>query len=386
MPSGSARISRQEQIEALAERVLWAALCGVAAGLIYLIYSVASSEGFVASFRRFPPAEQVVIYGRLQVACQVLKYSAWIALATLALRSWHSPEWGYVPLIGGALCQLALPRILSFALEQQSGVASQASALIVTTFRDVGSVALITGAVLAARDLLDRLTSRRLRARVAAARGTSPPRVRDLPLDKQDRFLGKCWELPMCRPAIKRSCPVFIRDKQPCWRIGVGCMCSEQVLYMAARNRGEDLTHGRPEGQGTAWKPQIVTLEQLAKTLTPQQKRERCMNCSIYLHHQAQKYRALLPVVVAGVVGVSAALLPLFHRGYVAFAHAADRFAAPLSAKQTAGSKMHPALRDWSGHLADAQLAEWILFACLALVLVSYALHALEYAITRRGW
>jgi hypothetical protein len=372
-------------MEALAERVLWAALCGMAAGLIYLVYAVGSSEGFVASFRRFPRTEQLVIFDRLRVACQLLTYSAWIALAALAVRSWRAPEWGYVPLIGGGLCQVALPRILSFALEQQGGVASRASALIVATFRDVGSVTLIVGAVLAGRDLVDRLTTRRLRARIAAARGTSPPRVRDLPLDvKQDRFLGKCWELPMCRPAIRRSCPVFIRDKQPCWRIGVGCMCSEQVLFMAARNRGEDLQHG--VGQAANWKPQLVTLEQLAKSLTPQQKRERCMNCTIYLHHQAHKYRALLPVVIAGVAAVSAALLPMFHRGYVVFAQAADRFAAPLSMKQSAGSEVHPALRDWSGHLADAQGAEWILFACLGLVLVTYALHALEYAITRRGW
>jgi hypothetical protein len=385
MPSGPASISRQERIEALCERVLWAALCGMAAGLAYLVYAVGSSEGFVATFRRFPQAEQLAIFDRLRVACQLLTYSAWIALAALAVRSWHAPEWGYVPLIGGGLCQLALPQLLRFALLQQGGSASPASWLIVTTFRDVGSAALIVGSVLAGRDLFERLTARRLRARIAASRATSPPRVRNLPLDeKQDRFLGKCWELPMCRPAIRRSCPVFIRDKQPCWRIGVGCMCSEEVLFMAARNRGEDLTHAG--GQGAAWKPQLMTLEQLAKRLTPRQKRERCMNCSIYLHHQAQKYRALLPVVIAGVVAISAALLPLFHRGYVAFANAADEFAAPLSMKQAAGSEVHPALRDWSGHLAEAHLAEWILFACLGIVLVSYALHALEYAITRRGW
>ena len=57
MPSGSATISRQERIEALAERVLWAALCGMAAradlsGLRRRQLGEASSPRFVASRRR----------------------------------------------------------------------------------------------------------------------------------------------------------------------------------------------------------------------------------------------------------------------------------------------------------------------------------------------
>jgi hypothetical protein len=384
MTSGPKSSSRREQVETAAEKVLWLALLAVAAAAAYLVYAVFAGDRYVAGFNQFPQAEQFHILSRLRVACQLATYASWVALAALAVRSWHASEWGYAALLAGALCQLAIPQLLRFALVQQGGQAGPASELIVTTFRGIGTVALVVGAILAGRDLLDRLTARRLRARVVAARATSPPRVRNLPLDRQDRFLGKCWELPMCRPAIRRSCPVFIRGKQPCWRIGVGCMCSEEVLTMAARNRGEDLTQGQPSPG--AWRPQHFTLESLASRLTPQQKRERCMNCTIYLHHQEQKYRAALPVTIAAVALLATAMLPLFHRGFVLLAHATDRIAGSFTLRSPNASALDPRLKDWTGHLAEAYVAEWILFFCVAVVVLSYALLALEYAITRRGW
>ena len=48
--------------------------------------------------------------------------------------------------------------------------------------------------------------------------------------------------------------------------------------------------------------------------------------------------------------------------------------------------ELHPDLKGWSGQLAEAYVAEWILFFCVVLVVLSYALRGLEYAITRRGW
>jgi hypothetical protein len=385
MSLGPQKLSRWERIEAGAERVLWAALLGMAAGVLYLLYALTSADGFASAFNQFPPAEQARILSQLRVACDLLTYSSWVALAALAVRSWRAPEWGYAALLVGLLFVLAAPHVLVFMLMGQRGTPSLAISLILDTLRAVGTTALGVGGVLAARDLLERVLARRWHARVLAARATSPPRVRALPLDtRQDRFLGKCWELPMCRPSIRQSCAVFIRGKQPCWRIGVGCMCSEQLLVMAARTRGEDLT--QPTGSTGTWKPQIITLEQLASRLTPAQKRERCMNCSIYLHHQAQKYRALLPAVCAGTAAVLAALLPWLHRGFVTFANATDELTGAAARRGAPAESLHPALKEWSGKLAEAYVAEWILFLCLGLVVLSYALRALEYAITRRGW
>ena len=321
------------------------------------------------------------------MACQLLTITPpGSALAALAVRSWHAPEWGYVPLIGGGLCQLALPRLLRFALEQQGGVASRASGLIVDTFRDVGSVALIVGAVLAGRDLLDRLTTRRLRARIVAARGTSPPRVRDLPLDaKQDRFLGKCWELPMCRPRD----PALLPGLHPRQAAVLADRCRLYVLRAGALyggpqpGRGPDVRGWAGSGMeaadrdaGTVSEDADAAAEAGAvyelHDLPPPPGAEYTAHCCRWSSRAWRASRQRCCRCSTGHTSPSRKRRTGSRRRY--------------RMKQSAGSEVHPALRDWSGHLADAQLAEWILFACLGLVLVTYALHALEYAITRRGW
>jgi hypothetical protein len=245
-------------------------------------------------------------------------------------------------------------------------------------------ICLAAGGVYAALDVVERLRPRRARERTRRAVLTSPRRVREMAEKEEPRnvFLGRCWNLPYCRPALRPHCPIYQRGSKPCWRIGVGCMCSEEVLLIAARNEGIEM---KPIG-GTQTRELFVlpTIDEMAKRLTPRQKSERCGKCVIYLYHQEQKYRCCVWFALAAVVAALVLWRPMWHRLYVMGAAAADRFARIVALPMpTRPEEQHPALENWVGRLAESTAVEWIVLVCAAILLLTYLLRALEFAIYR---
>jgi hypothetical protein len=364
-----------------------ARLAGLVAvlSLGYLLYALFSPAGFVSAPERFLPAQQVAIAQRVGWACRAFAVGIVLLLAALVYRSRTTPEMWVVYAIAGLVLALGGPWLVQSAVgSAQPGWASQE---IVRTFRALGAFCLVASAVYALLDVVDRLRARRARERTKDAILTSPRRVRELaeagrPLN---RFLGKCWNLPYCRPAMKPFCPVFQRGQQPCWRIGVGCMCSEEVLLISARNEGFDV------GRGSAGQPGglmvLPTLDQMARQLTRREKSRRCGRCVIYLHHQEQKYRAAVWVALAVVASAVFIGIPLWHRLYVTAAVAADRFSRVVALPMpTRPEEQHPALQPWAGHLAESAFVEWVLIVCVAILALTYLLRLIEFAIYRLRW
>ena len=104
--------------------------------------------------------------------------------------------------------------------------------------------------------------------------------------DKQNVFLGKCWQLPFCRKFVRERCPIY-HTKRTCWRERVGCMCEEEVIRKAMENKPIP-------------KSQLLDGSAIPRNhrLNEKQKAERCRNCVIYNEHQRHKYKAIVPAVL----------------------------------------------------------------------------------------
>lgn len=363
----------------------------IVAALGYLLYVLFSPIGFLTRPEQFPPAQQAIIAQRVEWACKALATGTLLLLGAVVYRARAMPEIGYLHAAVGALLLWGGPELVEFALGSPTRPAgsptSQAVALIVRTSQALGVICLAAGGVYALLDGIDRLRPHRARERTKRAVLTSPRRVREKAAQElpKNQFLGNCWNLPYCRPAVKPFCPIYQRGTKPCWRIGVGCMCSEEVLLIAARNEGFDIPLQSLSTPGD--RPRLPTIDQLAAQLTPKQKSERCGRCVIYLHHQEQKYRLWTWVAVGAVIGAVWYFRWLWHQLYVAGAHAADRIARVIALPMpTKPEEQHPALQPWVGRLAESTAMEWIVIVCVALLLLTYFLRAVEFAIYRLRW
>lgn len=105
---------------------------------------------------------------------------------------------------------------------------------------------------------------------------------------RQNKFMGKCWQLPFCRQFVRERCPIY-HAKRTCWKERVGCMCEEEVIRNAMENRAI------PKDAVAAGRYIPVN-----NRLTMSQKRDRCRQCVIFNEHLKQKYRLSLPLTIIG--------------------------------------------------------------------------------------
>jgi len=106
--------------------------------------------------------------------------------------------------------------------------------------------------------------------------------------EKQNVFLGKCWQLPFCRKFVRERCPIY-HSRRTCWKELVGCMCEEQVIRNAMENKPIP-------------KEAILAANFIPQNhrLSEAQKKERCYSCVIYNEHQRHKYKAGMWITVPG--------------------------------------------------------------------------------------
>jgi len=177
--------------------------------------------------------------------------------------------------------------------------------------------------------------------------------------DRQNVFLGNCWQLPYCRKFVRERCPIF-HAKRTCWRERVGCMCEEEVIRNAMENKPIP-------------KDAVLAGKMIPKNfrLTEIQKFERCKNCVIYNEHQRHKYRAFVWAIVIGYVALYVVLhgpLVTMVDGLVTRVNDAVHIAI-LSGGKEANSFEAPTF-----------FVEGLSFV-MALLILTYALKLLEYCI-----
>lgn len=175
--------------------------------------------------------------------------------------------------------------------------------------------------------------------------------------DRQNVFMGKCWQLPFCRKFVRDRCPIY-HSKRTCWRELVGCMCEEDVIRGAMENR-------------TISKDAVVAASMIPRNnrLTAGQKKERCKTCVIYNEHQKHKYRASVWGIFLGSVGLYLLLhepLLFLTKGLI------DAVSKVVNGAMYRPNSAGAAATDW--------FSEGLLFVFFVLF-VSYAMKILEYLV-----
>jgi hypothetical protein len=175
--------------------------------------------------------------------------------------------------------------------------------------------------------------------------------------DRQNVFMGKCWQLPFCRKFVRDRCPIY-HARRTCWKEQVGCMCEEQVI--------RDAMEGK-----VIPKDEVIAASMIPRNnkLTVAQKFERCRQCVIYNEHQKHKYRALLPTVIIGFIAFYAVFrIPLL-AATEGMVNAMSRIVGKLTFSTTNADKV-----------VSAPFQE-LLLICFLIISLTYALKVLEHAI-----
>jgi hypothetical protein len=189
---------------------------------------------------------------------------------------------------------------------------------------------------------------------------------------QQDKFMGKCWELPFCRDTEKKLCPVR-ETKQPCWRKGRGCYCDQNIILRLSggpANPQVILYHG-----GGGSRPSSVVRAKSWK-----EKRAHCLGCPVYLHHQAQKYQVAAPGAIIGIIA-----LFVFFRAAIMAAYPN----AMLSLGRTfSGLSFGPAengVPQWALDMGQNQGLMWMAIIVAGTLILAYSLQVVEWVLYRLG-
>lgn len=179
--------------------------------------------------------------------------------------------------------------------------------------------------------------------------------------DKQNVFMGKCFQLPFCRKFVRESCPIY-HSRRTCWKERVGCMCEEQVIRDAMAGK-------------TIPKDSVAAAQYIPKNnkLTEGQKAERCRQCVIYNEHQKHKYKLAMPSVFIGWVLFYVTLRTPLLALTEGIINGLDRMIGKATfrptgqvAKQVSESGLH---------------FQEVLLICLLVVAMAYTIRLVEYMI-----
>jgi hypothetical protein len=355
-----------------------------AAGLVliavtaYYIYATVMHAGEL--FRGVNPMGQPMTAqefqrhrGNMDTLGKVLLLAA-VGVAVCAIgRYYMYPETGMVLLVVGALLFFGVP----FLIDSSGGVGTLPRQL--AALGDPASFLkgryVLAGAILGGAGavhlichgflLVVNAKNRRPRANEEAAKTAAQVRK------PNDQFFGPCWNLPFCRDTDKKLCPIR-HSKKSCWRTGRGCYCDQNVIltlsggqYNASRGTAGFLSH-------TAT---------IARPKTLKEKREQCLQCPVYLHHQGQKYKVLAPLSIVAAIG---AIAFYWDRVRTLYPDAMRSLGRSLSGFTFGGGEVG-GVPPWAADLAGNQGMMWLLIIVGVILILAYLLHGIEWVLYRLG-
>ena len=359
-----------------------------AAGLIlitgYYIYGtlVAGNELFRGMSASGSPMSAADFQRHLQnmefLTKILLLCAALLAIGAIG-RYYGYPETGVVLLLVGAAFFFGIQFIIdSFGgpasgLNTKLGKLGDPRAYLISRYQLAGAILgagglchLLCHAVV----LVTGMRGRRPKANAEAAQTANQVRK------AQDRFLGPCWTLPFCRDTEKKLCPVRIA-KKPCWRGGRGCYCDQNIILTLSGGNAYNASMG---SSGYLSR----TASTISRPKTYSEKRAQCLQCPVYLHHQSQKYQLLAPLSLVVSVGLLAyyweGVRNLYPTGMQALGRSLSGFTFGGGADAAAG-----AVPAWATELAAHQGLMWAAIIVGTLLVVSYLLHGVEWALYRLG-
>ncbi len=348
------------------------------------------------------PAARLRITQNLQGAIGYLNVSVGILLITVCVLFVDEESLGYSMITVGAVLYYGVPFLFDMFFPGQLATWSQtknmAALSLYNELRLLGLFAVVPGGLLTVRDIFIRCTDggRRSQEDFTAMQyggATKEEAPVGAPLIG---MLAKCWQLPFCRDAIRKNCPIY-HAKTRCWRERVGCMCEESVIRQAMdavlhkeeTAKDFDLSLD-PAEEGIGKEPTIkIKLPPRVPTtvnkrnvkiphnpnLTMDQKKQRCRNCVIYNEHQRMKYQFFAPITVAAVPA-----LAVWQMGPIA-----DTLNNLLKTVDSAMVKLSldPSAKNLGVASSIPPAAQYVVLGCLVVVGTTLALRFLEYCMFR---
>jgi hypothetical protein len=381
--------------------------------LIYAYVLYGLFFGDVGNWRSLSPADQIRIAANIQGALHYLNIVLGVLLLTLCILYYDEEPLGYT-LIGIALLlyyglPFALTNLMGNMVADWESSRNRAALAILVQLKTAAMMMAVPGAVLIVRDLFLRIVEggTRRREEFSAMQYGGAVKEEEQPGRPLIGIMAKCWQLPYCRDAIRKGCPIY-HARTRCWRQRVGCMCEENVIRHAmdaiiskelimfdapvAQSTGLiDMTPVKDEGKPVTENPTPDQTKEFPARPVPQNrrdvhiphnpnipmaiKRERCRNCVIYNEHQRLKYQFFAPLLVLALPGLAffkaEDLSNLLNKVFATV----DSMMARLAL--TGGAQNSGAMSSISG----IGFANYLLIGCLVVIGTTMALRALEYVI-----
>lgn len=336
---------------------------GSVAAIAYLIWGVLS--GMVTSWAGLPPAERLRVEQNVLLASRVLLGCTTAAAVSFTLLYLQETSIGYLFLGLAVLLGLGVPLLLIY-VAPATGQQPTLMPRVVVAFQQAGLLCVVPGIVFAVLDVWTRFTSGYFREMFNRANLRYGANV--LPeAQTQNRLLGKCWQLPFCRPSIRKSCPIY-HARRTCWREGVGCMCEERVILQALEGKGAPSSDPR----------QNVRFIPYNRNLSQEEKQERCRNCVIYNHHQQQKYQVIAPVVIVAAVSFVVHYASQAQQLLYRLLGVVDSLVARLAFLPSSGEIQYMKIESLA---RSSEFVSWMMIGIIATMFVSYILKVVEYFI-----
>lgn len=336
---------------------------GVALATAYLLWGVFS--GMVSSWATLPPTERLRVEQNVNLAGRALLASTAVAAASFTLLYLQETTIGYIFLLLAALLALGVPLGI-IHLAPPAGREPTLLPAVVVAFQQAGLLCLVPGIIFAVLDVWMRVTSgyfREMFNRANLRYGANVMRESQ----PTNRFLGKCWQLPFCRPSIRKSCPIY-HARRACWREGVGCMCEERVILQALEGKGAPSSDPR----------QNVRFIPYNRHLSEEEKRERCRNCIIYNYRQQQKYQVIAPMVIVAAIAIVLHYAQQAQQLLFQVLRTVDTFVARFAFLPSSGEVQYMKIESLA---RSSEFVAWMMIGIIAVILVSYVLRIVEYFI-----
>ena len=368
----------------------------------YLLYGL--FLGDVGNWGSLQPAAKLRIDANVSSAILALNISIGILLASLCVLYYDEESLPYALIALAVVLYYGVP----FALEQAAPgqlaewerTGNRGALGILQQFRAAALMMAVPGGILLIRDLFLRVTDAARRNKEefrtmqygGAVKEEAP--IRSAPIG----LLAKCWQLPFCREAVRKRCPIY-HARTRCWRERVGCMCEENVIRhaMDALINKELVTLGpKPDAVdfssgAAAQEEQTKELPRRAEAppLTPKKvkiphnpnlpmaaKIERCRNCVIYNEHQRLKYQFFAPLFVIAVPALAYWNIDAIAGTLNHLLRKVDQVMANLTLTAEPGPRGIV-----TSLTSTSQVAEYVVIGSLVVIATTMVLRGLEYAI-----
>jgi hypothetical protein len=351
------KINFAEQVRGLSVTGLKLSALAFAISLGYIFYAVYGGHLSQSVGPR--------VLANLQLMGQIMAVSGLVGTICLVIVTYEEIAVAVVAGLVGVSLVLGVPLMVA----GQVATAAQQAGEIITSWAGITGQAMV--AIVGIRIVLEIVSYMReapaRRARMAEEQGLKPRKAATTGIGWRP---SRCWEMPYCHEAIKEMCPAF-KSRKNCWRLRQGCNC-DPYLIESLLKRGAS-TDVLPE-QGSAYIRS--DLEAGARQAGTQRTRE-CRNCPIFNEHQREKFRLLNPIIIAATIVGLIAAYPIVSALYGRFI----RFLAVL-AQRFALSETVP-VGDWIERF-DSPAVWTFFYIIVGLLLVSYVLKAVEWAILQR--